>query len=1001
MGKLTDGAKNAAKNVAKNKIKKLIKGIAIKYILPLMGIICLCVIVVSAVLVCFQTVADRMESAINTLGQVSTNFWKWITNDYWIDVMQKYTLTDKEGNAVLDDDGNEVEGTMVDQYYYKIVNEMGLSLKELGMLNTDEIDFTQDEEKGIIKNEETRKQVYKYIKAFLNADLISSQIHKNRTAKLTNPSVGNPDTDIDADEVDGCIYLFRTVDKAEDADTSDEKKIDTAKRMHYLEYGSEDQVDSFLNKIKLYNDLNNPGAVVTDAIQSYFSIDENNQLVIAQIEEVKTSIEYSDSKIEPDVDTATTKKATVITIDYKEAIEKYLMPYTFLVELCNVSENPEFVFRVAQMCLNSKIILLVEENTTIVTETTADDGTLENRTYDSSDAQTGTSSKSANRKVTTTTTTTNPVVEATYVNSWDYFVTSDVIDHITVTTEEDVTSGLSDATKREDQYNNYDGRSEYLGHTEDQFIDYTRTHNTKTVTHEYEAQKKQDVLKSDNFLGLLQNSTGTYMNGTTPYFEIDGCKYDKDGEFVSYQVPSTDSYRTPISTLISGKEMLCTLLDGTLSSATISDDNDKEVSTMGLSDVIRQLLEFPEQEPYDLSDGDVYDLTDEDIYDLDEDIIEDNNNETIDSSYIVKTDETGALPEVTENDLITMINGNSGLTSTMKSAALTATSKFIEVQSTYKVNPVFLLSVAQIETHFGVNASSKSKNNWYNWYPYNGGFYPYDTTEDCIEAVASGLANGSGSTQYFTIGRITIASIGKVYCPDIPAYPTQAENWIDQVTSTVKYYYSLIGKDITGASSGSGSSGGNSSGGQEIQSSGKGYYSTYTSAITGKTYKNYKQAYYYYTNGDTSAFSMWSWHSGCGLNSASIILSAYSNKYTPAYLYYNYRVPDGQVNITKYLNLEGLSYSIGYDKGDMIDGLSAGSTAIVCLNPNVKVPHTGITAGSSGHYITFLDIRCNDEAYEVYVSNPGNRNADHNGWVNINYFDGLIAGYHTYIISNK
>ena len=174
-----------------------------------------------------------------------------------------------------------------------------------------------------------------------------------------------------------------------------------------------------------------------------------------------------------------------------------------------------------------------------------------------------------------------------------------------------------------------------------------------------------------------------------------------------------------------------------------------------------------------------------------------------------------------------------------------------------------------------------------------------------------------------------------------------------------------------------------------------GYLGTYT--VGGKTYKNWKQ---YPLDGSAgTGWAGWLHKSGCGLTSASIILSAIDDKYTPYYLYHyeHGREKVGSVQIGTYLKDAGLSYTTARNLDDVRQGLKQGKKVIMCLTANATI--NGVSwAGGSGHYITLLDIDSNDN---VWVSNPGSRPTRKNGLFPLGQFSGKVYFPHTYIIDVK
>lgn len=152
-----------------------------------------------------------------------------------------------------------------------------------------------------------------------------------------------------------------------------------------------------------------------------FTIDEDGNLVIAQLKTVNTK-----SKEKGDLFASKDKSTTVeevLHIDYKKYIEKYTMPYEFLINLCMITQNPEFVYHVAMLARQTQIRLVVQDNTTIEEVTTTEK--VKYRTYKntSNSSTSGASSTEKIEEVVTKKITTSmvPHIEVHSANTWSFY----------------------------------------------------------------------------------------------------------------------------------------------------------------------------------------------------------------------------------------------------------------------------------------------------------------------------------------------------------------------------------------------------------------------------------------------------------------------------------------------------------------------------------------------------------------------------------------------------
>lgn len=323
--------------------------------------------------------------------------------------------------------------------------------------------------------------------------------------------------------------------------TSEIDEIDNYYRMEYTE------LEKFKEMIEDFNNDDDPNI---SKMEKCFSIDEDDNLLIAQINGY-TKVEKTDGEV---TSTKNSYTATIKKIDYKQKVAEFGLPYEFLIDLCMVTQNPEYVFHVAQMALDTRIdILLINNETTQITERERkktkhhDDGTTS--TYTLTTIKTEKS--------------TNPVLELKYANSWSKY--QKVI----------WTNKVDESTK--------------VTSTE------TSTTTKTKITNTYSSIEGSVIRKSDNFLGLLRNSTGRYISGTTPSFKVEGSKFDRYGKNVEYKLPNLSTYEAPLNNLISGEEAFYELLR-------------KNERTEPLVELIQYYLTFPEQEYYELDESEIKEI---------------------------------------------------------------------------------------------------------------------------------------------------------------------------------------------------------------------------------------------------------------------------------------------------------------------------------------------------------------------------------------------------------
>ncbi len=170
------------------------------------------------------------------------------------------------------------------------------------------------------------------------------------------------------------------------------------------------------------------------------------------------------------------------------------------------------------------------------------------------------------------------------------------------------------------------------------------------------------------------------------------------------------------------------------------------------------------------------------------------------------------------------------------------------------------------------------------------------------------------------------------------------------------------------------------SGSQYVGISSGGYNAIYTSSITGKKYKEFKQNSQGYNY--PSIPSNCSWSSECGTVSTLIVGSGYNSKLTLKDAADRLYATGGSTSIdgyTAYFTGKNVEHSYGASVSSMTERLKKGYVGVI-HNPGYS---------ARGHYLALLDI--SKDGKQVYISNPdvygsasgGNNGATKEGWNSI------------------
>lgn len=282
-------------------------------------------------------------------------------------------------------------------------------------------------------------------------------------------------------------------------------------------------------------------------IIDYYSI-EGDKICIASTETVTNE------------EDETTSTVTINKLSYKDDISQYTVPVEFLLDLCLISQNPEFVKALADKIINETeiVIQVLQDKTTVETETTYEyyietEESTRNDEYDEEgnfiDSTIKTEdpviSEDSTEEITTQSrTTVNSKIKVQSVENWIMKVTYDynMVENSNADNPDVIGPDvLKDEHKPEHKY-------EYSE---------KETHDDKSYTEIYTSSvsRKVDRTTTDK----ITTTTETYQSGVSEGVE------DKVEEFIEllktpYSIPNSNIKEAAIGKLENGAEMLFEML---------------------------------------------------------------------------------------------------------------------------------------------------------------------------------------------------------------------------------------------------------------------------------------------------------------------------------------------------------------------------------------------------------------------------------------------------------
>lgn len=167
-----------------------------------------------------------------------------------------------------------------------------------------------------------------YLKAFIKAELITQYPDLRSKDKIG--------TEYDENELQGCIQVRRLGS----GETSGEGELLT-----YVDY----------NTFQSYIDSNDETAT------KHFTLDNNENLIVAGWTRKTTNITSNIEGVE-NVNNKVEYSLNTTPINYKPMLKSYSMPFDFLWALTVMGHEEDFAYEIAQLALNSKIVITVHDN---------------------------------------------------------------------------------------------------------------------------------------------------------------------------------------------------------------------------------------------------------------------------------------------------------------------------------------------------------------------------------------------------------------------------------------------------------------------------------------------------------------------------------------------------------------------------------------------------------------------------------------------------------------
>ena len=406
---------------------------------------------------------------------------------------------------------------------------------------------------------------------------------------------------------------------------------------------------------------------------------------------------------------------------YASAANMCSMPYNFLFNLIQMSENPEYVMAVIDLLLeDTEVVFMIQDQMSVSTQThvetsyhakktveeeyrersVIEDGEVVDQYWDYIDSEESYDYPYGEPVILT-------VVKKVYGNTTTEFIQK--ANTWCMDFEQEATANNTDTLGDESVVNEVYSQSDLEGLSYHHVSTSERENGSrKTETHIYSSDEalldstseKVDTqvfgwtvaattekkINHEKFLGLWKNDKGEYYLGA---------KYDPNGKLVGYRLPEDVGIAYPV------KDMT----------------NEQGQNINDLIDLLSTHVDTELHEELMMYYWNIY--YGEDVYKVDVDNILNLFNENIFTSlgtfgtggFVVKTDETDACPTVTKSELEQGLR--SWATGQRLTNALKVLDTVMECEQKYNVNAVFTYSVLLQESGMGTaNTVWVQENNW-------------------------------------------------------------------------------------------------------------------------------------------------------------------------------------------------------------------------------------------------------------------------------------------------
>lgn len=520
-----------------------------------------------------------------------------------------------------------------------------------------------------------------------------------------------------------------------------------------------------------YIDLDEFNSMVSNKdlnVLNYFTIDENNNLLVAKWKYIKVEV---DGEYPSGVAGATEREEYIINektiekIPYSEYVRKYTMPFDFLAQLLFTTDEADFCRELTKIVNNSKIVINIQEAETKTIEediqtytvyhkeetTTKSAEDKDDSQSSSSSNTTETSSSSGGLETQQTGTATVTTTEITHEYGFEITEADTWLVHYIKKYKKSVLNKYTEGPITSSKKGEYGSPSTSTIKLDDGQIEETKSWSKVDEEH------------------VITTQIEEYPSDPDPSTKTHIYSKDKDGNFEKFLL-ILDKYSY-------SKAMLNSI------DSWLYDRMKSSTSTEAIVDYIKYILY-------------VYDGIDRGVTDLDTEIFEPDEFKTVASSkgMIVKTDEMLAIKTLTKKEIEEVINKS--FRGQARENLLSVIDDLMYIQDTYHVNAVFAIAVIRAESNCGTDWGAIDEST-YNWCSvqgsYDGNSHTDSSGTDWKKYSSFGEATRdfgnliANSVYYFEAGKYTPYDIGPTYCD---------ATWGEEVAKYVKGMYENIGVSI-------------------------------------------------------------------------------------------------------------------------------------------------------------------------------------------------------------